>query len=316
LKTSGESQIKRRKKIDCLGLGIIPLDYLATIPHMPEPGGKVNADSLCVQGGGPIPNALVALSRLGKKTALIAGVADDLIGKVSIDEIRREKVDHRFVIMKDSRRTPSDSAYGFVEAGSGRRTIALCRKIRVRPRDLKTGSYPIPRIVHLDGRDLDACIKLARWGKKVGAMITFDVGSIRNDVSPIFPLVDHLIVSDAYALGFTGKQTVRQAILDLSRLCPGVIGVTEGTRGSTAYEDGRFYHQKAFRIEVADTTGAGDSFHAGYMYGLLEGFSMPGRLLYGAAVATLKCTKPGSRGGNPTLKQLKSFLRNLPETYD
>jgi ribokinase len=283
---------------------------------MPKPGGKVDAESLCVQGGGPIPNALVGLSRLGKSTALITAVADDHTGKISIDQLKEENVDHRHVIVKSSRKAPSDSAYGFVESGSGRRTIALCRKISVKPRDLVTSQYPIPRVVHLDGRDLDACMKLARWGRRVGAIITFDVGSIRNDVSPIFPLVDHLVVSDAYALGFTGKRSVKKAILNLTRLCSGVIAVTEGTTGSTGYEDGSFYHQPAFKIEVADTTGAGDSFHAGYIFGLLEGFDMPDRLLYGAATATLKCTKPGARAGNPTLKQLKYFLKNLPDTYD
>ncbi len=281
---------------------------------MPKPGGKVDAESLCIQGGGPIPNALTGLSRLGKKTALIAAVGSDVTGKISIDEIKREKIDHRFLIVRKGT-TPSDSAYGFVETGSGRRTIALCRKMSIKPRDIVTGRYPIPRVVHLDGRDLEACIKLARWGHKVGSMVTFDVGSMRNDVSPIFPLVDHLVVSDAYALGFTGKRTVRQAITALSSLCPGVIVVTEGTRGATGFEDGSFYRQRAFRTQVADTTGAGDSFHAGYIYGLLERMSLTERLLYGVAVATLKCTKPGARAGNPTLSQLRRFMKNLPETY-
>ena len=306
---------RSEKTVDCLGLGIIPLDYLITIPRMPEPGGKVDAESLCVQSGGPIPNCLTGLTRLGKSTALITAVNNDLTGKISIDEIRAEGIDHRYVIVKNNKNTPSDSAYGFVETPSGRRTIALCRKLALKPRDIVTSKLPIPKIVHLDGRDLDACLKLARWGRRVGAVIAFDVGSVRNDVSPIFPLVDHLIVSDAYALGFTRALTVRKAILKLADLCPGTIVVTEGTKGSTGYEFGLFYRQQAYRIKVADTTGAGDSFHAGYLYGLLEGYDMPTRMLYGAAVATLKCTKPGARAGNPTMGELKRFLKNPPKKY-
>lgn len=306
-------QRKRRRKVDCLGLGIIPLDYLIRVHSLPPPGGKADAHDLCIQGGGPIPNCLTGLSRLGMSAALIAGLGDDIVGRFIREEIAEESIDTYFIVKKNAR---SDSAYGFVETGSGRRTIMLSRGIHIRPSDLKTSDYPVPRVVHLDGRDLEACMRLAKWGRRVGAVISFDVGSIRNDVSPVFPLVDHLVVSDAYALGFTRKRTVRTAIKKLMAHCAGTIVVTQGTRGATGYEDARFYHHPAFKVKVADTTGAGDSFHAGYLYALLKGFAMPERLRYGAAVAALKCTKPGARAGNPTIRQLNAFLARNPETYD
>jgi sugar/nucleoside kinase (ribokinase family) len=288
------------------------MDYLITVRSMPPPGGKADAEGLCVQGGGPVPNALIALSRLGVKTALIAAVGDDLTGDLIRRETERESIRSYFIIKKGR---SSDSAYGFVEAESGRRTIALCRKISINARDLVLSRYPLPRAVHLDGRDLEACIKLARWGRKAGARIMFDIGSIRNDVSPIFPLVDHLVVSDVYALGFTGKRSVKRAIKSLAGYCPGSIVVTEGIEGATGFEDGVFYRHAAFRIKAVDTTGAGDSFHAGYLYGHLKGFDMTQRLRYGCAVAALKCAKPGARTGNPTLRQLTRFLKRDPETY-
>ena len=300
-------------QIDCLGMGIITLDFLVTVPFLPEPGGKVDASHLCVQGGGPIPNTMVGLSRLGMKTAVIAVVGDDIAGKISIDELIKDKVDHRYVIIK--KKSDSATAYGFIEEGSGRRTIALYRKIFIHPRDLQLSRYLVPRILHLDGRDLDATLKLARWGKRVGATVTFDIGSIRNDVTAVLPYIDHLVVADAFALPYTKQKSIRKALVRLSEICPGTIVITCGIKGANALENGRYYHYPAYKVQSVDTTGAGDAFHVGYLYGLLKKEPIITRLKLGSAVAALKCTKPGARGGMPTLYQLRTFLKNEPETY-
>ncbi len=304
--------LKTPEMVDCLGLGIVPLDILLTVPHYPKAGHKINATDLTIQGGGPVPNAFVGLARLGARTSFIAALGDDVIGKMIIDELKGEGVDTRFMIVK---REPSALAAGFIEQKSGRRTIALHRTIAVKANDLNLSRYPIPRILHLDGRDMDACIMLARWGRKVGATISFDIGSIRNDVSAVFPLVDHLVVADAYAYPFTSARTAKAAIQRLSRFCKGTIVVTEGIKGSTGFEDGEFCVQPAYRVKNVDTTGAGDSFHAGYLYGLLRGWSLEERLRFGAATAALKCTRPGARTGAPTLAAVRRFFKSRPKTY-
>jgi sulfofructose kinase len=291
----------------------MPLDFLFEIDDYPPAGGKRDATALTVQGGGPVPNVLLGLQRLGHSTALITAVADDLAGRIGVEEIAREGVDTRFIVRKTT--GSSLMAGGFVERDSGRRTIVLYRNIHLKPRDVVTSKLPLPRIVHLDGRDLEACIKLARWGRRVGATICFDIGSTRNDVSPILPLVDHLVVADAFALPFTGCRTVRKALLRLRDYCPGTVVVTEGTKGSLGCEDGQFVRQPAYRVRNVDTTGAGDAFHTGYIYGLLHGYDLAERMRLGAAIAALKCTRPGARAGAPTLRQVKNFLKRNPPTY-
>jgi sulfofructose kinase len=288
------------------------MDILLTVPRYPKPGYKINATEMIIQGGGPVPNALVGLARLGASTAVIAAFGDDAIGVMGRDELEREGVEMRYAVFK---RQPSALAAGFIESGTGQRTIALHRDIHVLPRDLRLSAYPLPRIIHLDGRELAACIKLARWGKRVGAVISFDIGSIRNDVDTIFPLVDHLVVADAYAFPFTGRKTARRAIEELARFCPGTIVVTEGVKGSTGFDGRQFVYQPAYRVKNVDTTGAGDSFHAGYLYGVLNGWEPAKRLEFGAAAAALKCTKPGARTGAPTLNAVKLFLKNGPKIY-
>lgn len=307
-----EHKQRERQNIDCLGLGIMPLDFLFEIPDYPPAGGKRDASALTIQGGGPVPNVLVGLQRLGHSTALITAVADDLPGWLGVNELTREGVDNRFIVWKKG---ASLMAGGFVEKGSGRRTIVLHRTIGVTPHDLVLAHLPKPRLIHLDGRDLDACIKLASWGRRKGIPICFDIGSVRNDISPILPLVNHLVVADSFALPFTGCRTGRQALARLREYCPGTVVVTEGIKGSIGYENGALVSQPAYRVRSVDTTGAGDAYHTGYLYGLLHGYDLAARMRLGAVIAALKCTRPGARGGAPTLREVRAFIKKRPRTY-
>ena len=298
--------------IDCLGLGIIPMDILLEVPAFPDLGGKRNATDMVLQGGGPVPNTMIGLARLGLSTSVIAAIGDDLIGNLSRDELRRETVDDSLLLTK---RAKSDLAAGFVEQKNGRRTIVLFREQTVTPRDIVTARLPKPRMVHVDGRDIPACVKLARWARSVGAIVSFDVGSMRNDVSPLLPFVDHLVVADAFALPFTRTRSAEAAIYKLAATCPGVIVVTEGIKGQLAFEGGCFWRGRAFKVPVIDTTGAGDAFHTGYLYGVLQGWPMDQRLKFGAAVAALKCGSMGARTGLPSLRKIQTFLKTKPRQY-
>jgi len=294
-------------RVDCLGMGIVPLDILHRVERLPRPGEKINAVGGIIQGGGPVPNTLVGLSRLGLVTAAIVVVGDDLLGEMSLQELRKEKVDVSQAIVK---KRPSAAAIGLIGKDTGERTISLLREIDIKPRDLKLGPCPIPKVIHLDGRDVEANIKLARWGKRHGAMISLDIGSMRNDVTPLLPWIDHLVVADAYALPFTRSRSAKSAVRKLTDHCPGTVVVTSGLKGSLGYEDSEWATARAIKVTSVDTTGAGDSFHAGYIYGLIQGWPLKQRLEFGAATSALKCTKMGARTGAPTLAEVKRFMRN------
>ncbi len=294
-------------------MGIIPFDLLFTVDKYPPVGIKVDAKSFLMQGGGPIPNVAVGMARFGFQSAIITTIGNDPFGEVLLQELEKEKVNTNYIIKKNK---PTALASGWIEK-SGSRTMVLSREIFVTPKDIKLSTLPIPKILHLDGRDMSATMKLARWAKRNNVIVSFDIGSVRNDVSEVFPYVDHLVVADEFAFPFTNTKNVEKAILKLSKYCNGTIVITEGIKGSTGKDVGSntFVYQKAFKVKNVDTTGAGDCYHSGYLYTLLNGKSLSERMLYGSAAAALKCMKAGARSGIPNKRELTAFLKSKKKRY-
>lgn len=295
-------------------MGIIPYDLLFTVSKYPQAEMKIDAESFFASGGGPVPNVMVGMARMGFTSALIAPVGNDPFGRIMLEELRTDKVNTDYMIIK---KDPTALATGWIEKGSGRRTMVLSRKIEVKPVDLKLDRLPMAKFIHLDGRDMPGTMKLARWAKKNRIMVSFDIGSVRNDVSPVFPYVDHLVVADQYAFNFTKTKDVKKAIARLKKICPGCVVITEGIKGSTGQDkdSSDFVYQKAFQVKNIDTTGAGDCYHTGYLFGWLNGADLAERMKFGAGAAALKCTQPGARKGIPNKRQLFTFLKSSPKTY-
>jgi sugar/nucleoside kinase (ribokinase family) len=86
--------------------------------------------------------------------------------------------------------------------------------------------------------------------------------------------------------------------------------MTLGKGGALIYCAGEFMESPAYDVPggCRDTTGAGDAFHSGFLYGLLNDEDVETSLRYANAVAALKCRELGARTALPTREELKSFL--------
>jgi sugar/nucleoside kinase (ribokinase family) len=85
-----------------------------------------------------------------------------------------------------------------------------------------------------------------------------------------------------------------------------------GARGALIYVDGQFIESPAFEVPggCRDTTGAGDAFHAGFIFGMLRGEELESCMKLGNAVAALKCRALGGRAALPTVDELEAFCQN------
>src|SRR5205807_8080692 len=109
----------------------------------------------------------------------------------------------------------------------------------------------------------------------------------------------------------TGISDLRASLVETkARYGSPIVGATLGARGAIVYCEGQFIESPAFEVPggCRDTTGAGDAFHAGFIYGMLRGEDLETCMRYGNAVAALKCRGLGARTALPTASELKDFL--------
>ena len=87
-----------------------------------------------------------------------------------------------------------------------------------------------------------------------------------------------------------------------------LTAATLGEDGVLAWDGKRLLHRSAYRVPVVDTTGAGDVFHAGFIYGLLQGWPLERQLDFACAAAALNCTASGARGGIRSVADIEELM--------
>src|SRR6266850_773121 len=87
---------------------------------------------------------------------------------------------------------------------------------------------------------------------------------------------------------------------------------TLGEEGVLAWDGAQFHYAPAFCVQPVDTTGAGDIFHAGFIYALLQGWPLQRQLEFACGAAALNCTGVGARGGIQSVENIESLVAAGP----
>ena len=131
-----------------------------------------------------------------------------------------------------------------------------------------------------------------------------DAGSLREGILDLARLSDYFIASEPFATALVGQNNPLEACRKVAGLGPRVVGVTLGAKGYVAWIEGRVIQRPAYPVEDVDTTGCGDVFHAGFIYGLIQGWQPEQSLDFAAWSAAMVSRKMGGRSGIPTLRQI------------
>jgi sulfofructose kinase len=303
--------ILSQAEFDCVGFGLNAVDHLLVVPAYPAFNTKVRFTAYEKSAGGQTASAMVSLQRLGLKTAYAGRFGADDDGRFGLLSLEYEGVSLDFAQTIEGADT--QVAFIIIEEKTGERTIVWDRDERL---SYRADEAPIEiatrgRVLHLDGSDPPACATMARAARTAGAIITADVDDTFDGLSEFLPLVDVLITSSDFPRRLTGISHERDSLIEIkSRYgCP-IVGATLGAEGALVFAEGRFIESPAFAVPggCRDTTGAGDAFHAGFIYGMLRGDDLEGCLRLGNAVAALKCQSLGARTALPTENELLKFL--------
>jgi sulfofructose kinase len=296
------------KPFDVVGMGLNSVDFLTVVPEFPTLNSKMKILRFSKQGGGQVATAMVALSRWGVKTKYIGKVGGDELGQFSLNSIRQEGVDISSVIIEPN--ATNQFAMIIVDGVSGERTILWDRDERLmyREGELRKEEVCSGKLLHLDGHDLSAAIQCAKWAKEEGIPTVLDIDKVEPLTPELMREIDFVITSPRFPSLFTGISDREKALIEIQKQIPGFLCATLGREGVVALVKGELLYVRGFEGNIVDTTGAGDVFHAGFIYGLLQNWEVVEILRFANAVAVLKCLDLGGRRGIPALGKVQKLL--------
>jgi len=296
--------------VDVVGIGSCAIDYFAIVPRLLGPEEKINATRMEIHAGGVTGNNLTQVARLGATTGWLGLIGDDENGRLIQKEFAQDGMDLSGIeIVKGDH---SSMTWIPVDA-EGERCIYMFPNVTGRISVQQVSSRFAPHIrkakhFHTEASQLPiAPLKEAmQIAKQAAVRVIFDF-----DVSPCFfaqmglgtqeevteslKLVDVLKPCKAAAREMTGESDYEKIADKLLRLGPSLVAITQGAEGCLIANREQKAHVRAFKVNVVDTTGAGDAFMGGLSYGLLQGWDFERVGAFANACAALCCTKVGAR---------------------
>ena len=300
-------KFQQRKPFDVVGLGLNAVDFLCVIPKFPAFNTKTEIVKYEKHGGGQVATAMVACSTWGLSTKYIGKVGENDLGMFSLKSIKGAGVDVSSVTVE--RGATNQFAFILIDKVSGERTIIWHRdkKLLFKEGQLSRKDVCEGKILQVDGHDIEATIKAIKWAREEGIFTVIDIDKVEEKTPELIRDVDFLITSSTFGPKLTGIEDREKALMALKRYNKGFLCATLGREGAMAVVGDRIVYSRGFEVETVDTTGAGDVFHAAFIYGLIRNWEALEILRFANAVAALKCTRMGGRSV-PTLEQVDSFL--------
>ena len=302
---------------DICGIGMSLLDLLQVVEEFPSEEGITEAKECHFMGGGPVPTALCAASRLGSKVAVIDRIGDDWRGHFLAEEYRQFGVDTDHLLL-ESEKTTSLASVLIRQRDGGRHVVFSPGTFTpLRTEELPVETLEKTKILHLNGRHWPACLEAAKIVRKAGGLVSFDGGANRFDpkFSELIELAHIAVVARDFAEKFSGSDELADQLAALIGLGAEVAGITDGASGSWfATGEGEVFHQSAFPVSVVDTTGCGDAFHGGFLHAHARGWNVRESAMFASAVAAQNATAPGGRGNLPTLEEVLERIASRSES--
>lgn len=296
-----------------VGLGQISLDCVAALPHWPRAGDKLELAAPAVaRPGGQIATAVLAAVRLGLSGRLLGAVGEDANADIALAPLCAAGVDVSLVERVAGAATRS--ALVLVDADGERRVLGYRDpRLALRTADLSRDAIREARALLVDAEDPDA----ARWAidaaRTAGVATVLDVE--RPDPDPVelamsvdFPIVSESFCSDSSESHRVSDAAERAWLTRLAGARARMAVVTRGARGALACCGGEILEQPAFAVDAVDTTGAGDSFDAGFLAAMLAGEPLERCLALANVCGALSTRAVGGVDAQPTLQEALDAL--------
>jgi sulfofructose kinase len=303
------------EETDVLVIGRSCLDNIAIVDNFPKENQKVPLAFKLVEGGGQGSTASCCISRLGGRVVYIGKLGDDEAGSICLKRLQEFGVNTDWVEIVANGKTPV--AYAFVTQSSGNRTIIY--EQHTLPKIRLTGTLKNllaqTRTVLLDP-EVTYLGKALKSVLNQRVKIVYDCERWRDGIEDMMAVADFFIPSSDFFgsnKSGLGNLPLLQKIFKLKETINGELIVTRGAEGAYYVFQDSLYHIAAPEVDVRDTIGAGDNFHAAFALAVSKEFILPDAVKFSVAVASLSCRDYGGREGIPNWKEAIGIAEKLDE---
>jgi ribokinase len=320
-------------KYDVISVGSATLDVFTKSPElkllktdkvftgeaiMAPYGAKCEVSKLVVQSGGGGTNTAVGFARLGLRAAVLARCGTDFASQIIKSELEAEKVDTSLLVQVKG----DETDYSTILIGpDGGRTILVYRggtRLEEKLVDFKKLSAKWFYVSSVEG-NLGFLKKLVDFANKEGIKVVVNPGrkelAQKGKLIPILNKVEVVIVNREEAARLTGATVVDDKVfMNTCLLVREIAVITDGSRGvRLCSRDERVLQSDGFKVEPADSTGAGDAFGAGFIAGLVMGWDLEEALKLGVCNGASAVTKIGAKTGMLRTAEVEKWMRKRLE---
>lgn len=280
-------------------------------------GSKVLVEDIRYDIGGGGTNCGVAFKRLGLDVAWLGKIGDDANSQKIIDTIKKEGVNTKLLCKGDK-----GAGYSIILDAAGHdRTILAYKGSNndllyedINFKKLKTRWLYFSSMMK---DSYETSKKLAEYAVNNGIKIAFNPSSYlvkkgKRYLAPLLEKTDILIFNKEEAGILVGDGPIGKLLIDVKKLVPGLVVITDGKNGAWCYDGGLTYRVFAHKIKVLESTGAGDAFAASFVSAIIKGKEIQTALKWGIANSQSVIAHYGAKNKLLTYRELLAELRKNP----
>jgi ribokinase len=305
---------------DILVIGSLNADLVVRAPHFPKPGETISGDDLHIIPGGKGANQAVAAARQGASVAMVGRVGKDSFGPFLLDSLKSDHVDITHVLADDS---ATGTAIIIVDA-VGQNSIVLSAGAngKVSTKDIDALNIEAKILLLQLEIPLETVIHAAKWGKQKGMTVILNPAPARGLPDELIANINYILPNETELNLLTGVPVTDAASAEqaaqilLARGAKNVL-VTLGAKGALLISNKLTTQVNAYKVDVVDTTAAGDAFIGAFASALLESdsllsvqeqaFAIQKAVRYGCVCGALATTKFGAQPSLPTKEETERF---------
>lgn len=305
--------------LDIIGWGALNVDRLCMVDEFAPSDGETFINDEKTSCGGSAANTIIAIAKQGLQTGYIGKVGTDSNAELMLNYIEAHDVNTDGIIVSPGQ---TGEVLGFVDK-SGDRKLYVTPQVNdtITTEEVDLDYIRSSKMLHLtsfvglkdDSTSIETQLEvLSEVCDDV--TVSFDPGLLyvqrgQEFMANLIGYTDILLINEQELKLTTGLDDLEQAVMEISPLVDTLV-VKRSNKGSLVVDDGDKYVVDIFNVDTVDTTGAGDAYNGGFLYGLLEGYTTEESALIASYIAAQSTTQTGATEAIPTLddETLKTIL--------